>query len=108
MDASVGILVTFFVALNEHEAEICLQFHGVPGDIFCGKTTRNELVIRVQPNEAIAVKMMIKRPGMAFDLVESELGLTYRTRYKVRSMAQGDAIVMNLQQFSVILYIALC
>ena len=28
-----------------------MQFKDVPGDIFSGKCQRNELVIRVQPNE---------------------------------------------------------
>lgn len=70
------------VALNERKAEIRLQFRDVPGNIF-PSTTRNELVIRVQPNEAMYVKLMTKQPGMAFDPVESELDLTYKLRYKV-------------------------
>ena len=74
------------VALNERKAEIRIQFRNVPGDIFHGKTTRNELVIRVQPNEAMYVKMMTKQPGMAFDPVESELDLTYKTRYKASAL----------------------
>ena len=73
-------------ALNERKAEIRIQFRNVPGDIFQGKTTRNELVIRVQPNEAMYVKMMTKQPGMAFDPVESELDLTYKTRYKASAL----------------------
>lgn len=38
-------------ALNERKAEVRIQFKDVPGDIFDGKAKRNELVIRVQPNE---------------------------------------------------------
>jgi len=37
--------------LNEKKGEIRVQFRDVPGDIFEGKTVRNELVIRVQPKE---------------------------------------------------------
>ena len=40
-----------FVALNERKGEIRIQFKEVPGDIFNGKCQRNELVIRVQPDE---------------------------------------------------------
>jgi glucose-6-phosphate 1-dehydrogenase len=56
----------------------------VPGDIFDGKLKRNELVIRVQPGEAVYIKMMTKTPGMTFDMEETELDLTYGSRYKVK------------------------
>lgn len=60
-----------------------IQYQDVPGDIFNGKPKRNELVIRVQPGEAVYVKMMTKTPGMTFDMEETELDLTYGSRYKV-------------------------
>nr|XP_032633845.1 glucose-6-phosphate 1-dehydrogenase [Chelonoidis abingdonii] len=69
-------------ALNERKAEVRLQFRDVPGDIFQRQCKRNELVIRVQPNEAVYTKMMTKKPGMFFDPEESELDLTYGNRYK--------------------------
>ncbi|XP_053149647.1 glucose-6-phosphate 1-dehydrogenase isoform X2 [Hemicordylus capensis] len=69
-------------ALNERKAEVRLQFREVPGDIFQRQCKRNELVIRVQPNEAVYTKMMTKKPGMFFNPEESELDLTYGNRYK--------------------------
>ncbi len=48
-----------------------------------GEVKRNELVIRVQPNEAVYMKMMTKTPGMAIECEESELDLSYGSRYKV-------------------------
>ena len=60
-----------------------MQFRDVPGDIFEGKSCRNELVIRVQPNEAMYVKTMTKQPGMSFEPLESEMDLTYKNRYGV-------------------------
>ncbi|XP_003382987.1 PREDICTED: glucose-6-phosphate 1-dehydrogenase-like [Amphimedon queenslandica] len=69
-------------ALNERKAEIRVQFKDVPGDIFHGKAKRNELVIRVQPNEAMYTKVMTKKPGMSFDPLETELDLTYKLRFK--------------------------
>uniref|UniRef100_A0A2I3T5K3 glucose-6-phosphate dehydrogenase (NADP(+)) n=1 Tax=Pan troglodytes TaxID=9598 RepID=A0A2I3T5K3_PANTR len=69
-------------ALNERKAEVRLQFHDVAGDIFHQQCKRNELVIRVQPNEAVYTKMMTKKPGMFFNPEESELDLTYGNRYK--------------------------
>ncbi|KAK8395591.1 hypothetical protein O3P69_005595 [Scylla paramamosain] len=69
-------------ALNERKAEVRIQYRDVPGDIFHGQTKRNELVIRVQPGEAIYCKVMTKTPGMSFGLEETELDLTYGDRYR--------------------------
>nr|XP_004558775.2 glucose-6-phosphate 1-dehydrogenase isoform X1 [Maylandia zebra] len=69
-------------ALNERKAEVRLQFTDVPGDIFGDCCQRNELVVRVQPDEAIYLKMMTKRPGVYFNPEETELDLTYKSRYK--------------------------
>ncbi|XP_077995256.1 glucose-6-phosphate 1-dehydrogenase-like [Glandiceps talaboti] len=69
-------------ALNERKAEVRIQFRDTPGDIFQGQNKRNELVIRVQPDEAVYCKFMTKKPGMAFNPVETELDLTYGSRYK--------------------------
>lgn len=79
--------VPFFLrcgkALNERKADVRIQFKDVSGDIFDkGACKRNELVIRVQPNEAMYIKFMTKKPGMGFELEETELDLTYHTRYK--------------------------
>uniref|UniRef100_A0A3Q1K2S0 Glucose-6-phosphate 1-dehydrogenase n=1 Tax=Anabas testudineus TaxID=64144 RepID=A0A3Q1K2S0_ANATE len=69
-------------ALNERKAEVRLQFTDVPGDIFGNQCRRNELVVRVQPNEAVYAKMMSKKPGVYFSPEETELDLTYKSRYK--------------------------
>jgi len=70
-------------ALNERKAEVRIQFRDVPGDIFSpGTIQRNELIIRVQPDEAVYTKMMGKKPGMAFDCEETELDLSYGSRYR--------------------------
>uniref|UniRef100_A0A914VKB9 Glucose-6-phosphate 1-dehydrogenase n=1 Tax=Plectus sambesii TaxID=2011161 RepID=A0A914VKB9_9BILA len=78
--------VPFFLrcgkALNERKAEVRVQFREVPGDIYpSGALKRTELVIRVQPNEAVYIKLMTKRPGMGFDVEETELDLSYNSRY---------------------------
>ena len=72
-------------ALNEKKAEIRIQFRDVPGGMFDDESNsaRDELVIRVQPNEAIYLKINTKRPGeMGFSIEETELDLTYNERYQ--------------------------
>jgi len=78
----VPFIVRCGKALNEQKAEVRIQYQDVPGDIFAGKSKRNELVIRVQPGEALYLKMMTKSPGITFDLEETELDLTYGHRYQ--------------------------
>eukprot|EP00128_Syssomonas_multiformis_P016105 Colp12_sorted_trinity150504_noHs@28115 len=83
-------------ALETRKAEIRIQFKPVPGDIF-GNTARNELVIRVQPNEAVYLKMMVKRPGMNWEVTQSELDLTYSQRYKGISMPDAyDRLILDV------------
>ncbi|KAF2356141.1 Glucose-6-phosphate dehydrogenase C-terminal, partial [Trinorchestia longiramus] len=68
-------------ALNERKAEVRVQYRDVSGDIFKGQSKRNELVVRVQPGEAIYCKVNNKTPGMSFGIEETELDLTYNSRY---------------------------
>jgi len=68
--------------LNERKAEIRLQCKDAHGDIFSQRCQRNELVFRVQPNEAVYAKLMTKTPGMEFKLEETELDLTLTEKFK--------------------------
>ena len=45
---------------------------------------RNELVLRLQPDEAIYLKLVVKKPGLDPTPVISELDLDYNRRYTVR------------------------
>ncbi len=71
-------------ALNERKAEIRVTFKhpaGV-GQMFEGrKLGRNELVMRLQPDEAIYMKLNVKKPGLSTEAALTELDLTYKDRY---------------------------
>lgn len=71
-----------------YRAEIRVQFRHVPGNLYkrnfgtdLDKAT-NELVLRVQPNEAIYLKINNKVPGLGMRLDRSDLNLLYRSRYE--------------------------
>ncbi len=82
--------------MNERKTEVRIQFRDVVGDIFAeGSCKRNELVVRVQPNEAVYIKLMTKRPGMGFDIEETELDLTYNARYSVCFSCSMSAVVIR-------------
>lgn len=42
---------------------------------------RNELVIKLQPHEAVYMKMNLKSPGLRTDAVQTELDLSYKSRF---------------------------
>jgi glucose-6-phosphate 1-dehydrogenase len=67
-------------ALNEQKTEIRIQFKDVTSGIF-KDIPRNELVMRIQPNESVYVKMNSKLPGLSMQTVVTELDLTYRRRF---------------------------
>ncbi|KAK1369743.1 Glucose-6-phosphate 1-dehydrogenase [Heracleum sosnowskyi] len=70
-------------ALESRKAEIRIQFKEVPGDIFqCQKQGRNEFVIRLQPSEAMYMKLTVKKPGLEMSTAQSELDLSYGQRYQ--------------------------
>ncbi|XP_074559808.1 glucose-6-phosphate 1-dehydrogenase, cytoplasmic isoform-like [Curcuma longa] len=70
-------------ALNSRKAEIRVQFKDVPGDIFRSKKQgRNEFVIRLQPSEAMYMKITVKKPGLEMSTIQSELDLSYGLRYQ--------------------------
>jgi len=67
-------------AVEERKAEIRIQFRDNPGHLFSA-SQRNELVIRVQPSEAVYVKVVNKTPGLSSDLVGSDLDMTYTSKF---------------------------
>eukprot|EP01006_Ploeotia_vitrea_P027221 TRINITY_DN60072_c0_g1_i1.p1 TRINITY_DN60072_c0_g1~~TRINITY_DN60072_c0_g1_i1.p1 ORF type:complete len:558 (+),score=41.27 TRINITY_DN60072_c0_g1_i1:691-2364(+) len=67
-------------ALDERKAEVRIQFKNELQP-YRGEASRNELVMRVQPGEAIYLKMMAKLPGLSTSITQTELDLSYSSRY---------------------------
>ncbi|XP_058103085.1 glucose-6-phosphate 1-dehydrogenase, chloroplastic-like isoform X2 [Magnolia sinica] len=74
-------------ALHNRRTEIRVQFRHVPGNLYKRSfgtdldRATNELVIRVQPDEAIYLKINNKVPGLGMRLDRSNLNLHYAARY---------------------------
>lgn len=51
----------------------------------------NELVVRIQPNESVYLKMMTKVPGLDNTLQSSELNLSFKTRFPGRKSPEAYA-----------------
>eukprot|EP00186_Timspurckia_oligopyrenoides_P003356 CAMPEP_0182451510 /NCGR_PEP_ID=MMETSP1172-20130603/43757_1 /TAXON_ID=708627 /ORGANISM="Timspurckia oligopyrenoides, Strain CCMP3278" /LENGTH=594 /DNA_ID=CAMNT_0024649291 /DNA_START=71 /DNA_END=1855 /DNA_ORIENTATION=+ len=71
-------------ALDARKAEIRIRFKASPGDIFGvpAQMAGNELVLRVQPDEAIYLKIVSKVPGLTSRLEQARLNLFYRTAWE--------------------------
>jgi len=86
--AGVPIILKAGKALNERKANMRLHFKDAPAAkyLFEGHDCpRNELVLRLQPNEAIFLKSNVKSPGFKNKPVQSEMDLNYDTRYFSKS-----------------------
>ncbi|CAN4084516.1 unnamed protein product [Withania somnifera] len=75
-------------ALHTKRAEIRVQFRHVPGNLYkrnfgsdLDKAT-NELVLRLQPDEAIFLKINNKVPGLGMRIDRSDLNLLYKAKYQ--------------------------
>mmetsp|Transcript_21329 Transcript_21329/g.36661 ORF Transcript_21329/g.36661 Transcript_21329/m.36661 type:complete len:527 (-) Transcript_21329:244-1824(-) len=82
--------------LNERKAEIRIQFHAPPAAQYLYPTansdiTRNELVLRMQPEEAVYMKTNVKKPGLTDEIITSELDLSYKDRFPDDFAALPDA-----------------
>lgn len=71
-------------ALDERKTEIRIQFKHVPGALFpvIEGAEYNELVIRIQPDEAIYMKIVSKVPGLTSRMEEARLNLFYRSAWE--------------------------
>jgi len=79
--AGVPFILKCAKAVDERKAEIRIQFKNAPTSLFPG-IVRDELVIRVQPVEAVYMKVMNKIPGLTSDLAISDLDLTYQAKFE--------------------------
>jgi glucose-6-phosphate 1-dehydrogenase len=74
-------------ALEKRYAEIRIQYRHVPGNLYKAQGSSdqltNELVIRIQPDEAIYLKINNKVPGLGLRLDRSNLDLQYKARAKL-------------------------
>ncbi len=83
--ADVPFYVSAGKGLEKSTAEIRIHFRAAPGNMFCaygGCPEANQLVIRVQPDEAIYLSLVSKVPGMGMKLEPRNLDLRYQSAFK--------------------------
>jgi glucose-6-phosphate 1-dehydrogenase len=82
-------------ALNEAKVEVRIQFRDVTQGIF-QNISRNELVLRIQPSEAVYLKLNTKAPGLYMRTVPTEMDLTYKRRFADEKIPEAyEALLLD-------------
>jgi hypothetical protein len=82
-------------ALNEAKVEVRVQYKDVTQGIF-KDIARNELVMRIQPSEAIYLKFNCKTPGLYSKSMPTEMDLTYKRRFSdIRIPEAYEALILD-------------
>ncbi|KAI0269156.1 glucose-6-P dehydrogenase [Gloeopeniophorella convolvens] len=82
-------------ALNEAKVEVRIQFKDVTQGIF-KDISRNELVLRIQPSEAVYLKLNAKTPGLYTRALPTEMDLTYKRRFAENKIPEAyEALILD-------------
>lgn len=84
--------------LDEAKAEIRIQFHDVPANLYTNFVTKNELVIRVQPDESIYFRIMNKEPGLKEVIKTTKLDFTYKSKSSSRIPDAYERLIYDVIQ----------
>ncbi|MCX5758366.1 MAG: glucose-6-phosphate dehydrogenase [Candidatus Hydrogenedentes bacterium] len=95
----VPFFITAGKALDERTTEIRLRFRSASSNRFHedGATSPpNELIIRVQPDEAIRLAITNKAPGFDMRLVPSELDLRYQSAFAAKIPDAYECLLLDV------------
>ncbi len=96
--AGVPINLSAGKSLSKTQTCITVHYDTVPGtdDLFPGLHNCNKLIIVVQPNERIELRLINKKPGVAYDLSCSPLNLLYRDEYGTRIPEAYERLLLDV------------
>ncbi len=97
----VPFLIEAGKALDQKINEVRIRFREVPAGLFENTTVAlysNELVMRIQPDEAIVLKIMNKKPGLDLDLVSTELNLRYQAVFSTLIPDAYECLLLDVIQ----------
>jgi glucose-6-phosphate 1-dehydrogenase len=103
----VPFLIEAGKGLDTRRTEIRILFREVPGRLFDRFQTdnahpevgsKNQLVIRVQPDESITLRIMNKVPGLEMKLGPSDLNLRYESTYAVEIPDAYECLLLDVME----------
>jgi glucose-6-phosphate 1-dehydrogenase len=93
----VPFLLAAGKALESRRADIHIRFRPLAHNIYDdGELAHNELVIRVQPDEAILLRINNKAPGQDLALAPIELDLRYARAYPVALPEAYESLLLDV------------
>ena len=99
--AGVPFLISAGKGLDSRMTEIRIQFRDIAENIFCRSgdcPQANELVIRVQPDEAIYLSLVNKVPGMAMKLATKNLDLQYKAAFSEQIPDAYESLLLDVME----------
>lgn len=94
--------------LPSRVSEIVVNFKAVPHSIFgtdAGPVSANMLIIRLQPDEGVKLKLMIKDPGPGgMRLVEVPLDMSFAETFNVRQPGAYERLIMDVVRGNLTLF----
>jgi glucose-6-phosphate 1-dehydrogenase len=98
----VPFLIRAGKALDRRATEVRILFRPVANDLFpalsADRHARNELIIRIQPDEAVRLRIVSKKPGLHFDLAETELNLIYGAAFTETVPDAYERLLLDVMQ----------
>jgi glucose-6-phosphate 1-dehydrogenase len=95
--AGVPFYVRFGKRLAKGATEIAVQFKDVPPVLFSRDTAigPNVLVIRIQPDEGISLRIQAKRPGTALNIEPVKMDFAYGTSFGKASPEAYERLLLD-------------
>ncbi|MEI8138879.1 MAG: glucose-6-phosphate dehydrogenase [bacterium] len=95
----VPFLIEAGKALDQKINEVRIRFRKIPAGLF-GKTGAvlhsNELIMRIQPDESIVLRIMNKLPGLGLDLAPTELNLRYQAAFSALIPEAYECLLLDV------------
>jgi glucose-6-phosphate 1-dehydrogenase len=86
--------------LSARDTEIVVKFRDAPLSLFSyegeGKLPPNQLVLQIQPSEAISLEMAVKRPGPVIETVPASLRFTYADLFDLGHRTGYETLIYDV------------
>ena len=95
----VPFIVTAGKGLDDRVSEVRIHFKSIATNIFCGDDSclpTNQLSIRIQPDEAIYLKIVNKEPGLNKGPIECDLDLKYQSEFQTEIPDAYECLLLDV------------
>ncbi len=95
----VPFIISAGKGMNTRTSEVRIRFRGLTDNFFCAGPEclpANDLIIRIQPDEAIFLNIVNKKPGMQMSLVETSLNLRYQSAFSAQIPEAYERLLLDV------------